>query len=82
MNLVLKLLVRVGITRQTAQGWHNPIQFAPLWCWKKPLAHARFCGWFGLFRNRPDVISRIPGRWLPRRWGFHFMGLIEIGDRG
>lgn len=41
-------------------------------------------GWgkrFYVFRNLPGVIKRVPGRLLPRRWGFGFCG-IEFGDRG
>ena len=63
-----------------------PLHFAPAWVWKKtlrhPIAMLRHYGCFGVFRNNRGVISRIPGRLLPRRWGFHIMGLIEIGDRG
>lgn len=36
---------------------------------------------FGVFRNLPGVIKWEKGRLLPRRWGFHILGL-EIGDRG
>lgn len=39
-----------------------------------------FCA-FGVFRNLPWVIKWEKGRLLPRRWGFHILGL-EIGDRG
>lgn len=35
----------------------------------------------GIFRNRPGVIGRLPGQWLPRRWGFYVLGL-ELGRRG
>jgi hypothetical protein len=38
-------------------------------------------GWFYLFRNRPGVIKWLPGRMLPRRWGFGILG-FEFGDRG
>jgi hypothetical protein len=35
----------------------------------------------GVFRNRPGVIKWIPGKLLPRRWGFRLLG-FEFGDRG
>lgn len=34
----------------------------------------------GLFRNRSGVKKWLPGRLLPRRWGFYVLGL-EIGQR-
>lgn len=37
---------------------------------------------FYIFRNLPHVIKWIPGRLLPRRWGFGIYGLIEFGERG
>lgn len=44
--------------------------------------HVRNAGQrFYLFRNCPGVIKRLPGRLLPRRWGFGICG-FEFGDRG
>lgn len=37
---------------------------------------------FYIFRNLPNVTKWLPGRILPRRWGFGLFGLIEFGDRG
>lgn len=36
---------------------------------------------FYVFRNLPGVIKWVPGRLLPRRWGFGICG-FEFGDRG
>lgn len=35
----------------------------------------------GIFRNKPGVIKWIPGKLLPRRWGFYVLG-FEFGERG
>lgn len=35
----------------------------------------------GVFGNLPGVIKWIPGRLLPRRWGFHVFGLPRIRSR-
>lgn len=82
----MRLLLRVGVVRRRADGTISwPIHFAPahVWRdWKSLRAWVRFCGWFYAFRNPPGVIKWLPGRLLPRRWGFGIMGLIEIGDRG
>ena len=45
------------------------------WLWRSPGQR------IGLFRNRPGVIRRKPGQWLPRRWGFYILG-FEFGRRG
>lgn len=37
--------------------------------------------YFGIFRNRPEVRKWIPGKLLPRRWGFYVLG-FEFGERG
>ncbi len=42
--------------------------------------HPRF-GWCGIFDNDPRVVRKQPGSWLPRRWGFFFLG-FEFGHRG
>ena len=81
---MINLLLRIGlVTRRRDNGkirW--PLSFAPAWMWRSPLLAARAFGWFYVFRNVPGVIKWLPGRLLPRRWGFGIMGLIEFGDRG
>jgi hypothetical protein len=88
-HAVTRTLVRVGLIRINTDGtirW--PFRVRPWWIWRVHLSnhgwHPRYCknvgGWFGVFRNRPGT-AREPGRILPRRWGFRFLG-IEIGDRG
>ena len=79
---MIAVLSWLGIVRVRDDGsirW--PLHVVPLKCWRgywgafwrqKPV---------GLFRNRPGVISTLPGRVLPRRWGFFVLG-VEIGDRG
>ena len=63
------------------------IYISPWWHWKIALFNPPWRedpflgGWFGLFRNKPGVIKWIPGRLLPRRWGFYILG-FEFGDRG
>lgn len=79
--MFMKLLLRIGLVARRPNGtiaW--PIHIAPRHCWTK--GHARFFGPFYVFRNVPGVIKWVPGRMLPRRWGFGFFGLIEFGDRG
>ena len=82
----MKLLLWIGLVRRLDDGrikW--PIHFAPkhIWKdWKMLRAYIRLHGYFYVFRNLPGVIKYTPGRLLPRRWGFGFAGLIEIGDRG
>jgi len=85
MVRVLRCLLRVGLVRRRSNGsikW--PISVSPWWIWKLHFKHPfdpYVGGWFGLFRNREGVIKWLPGRLLPRRWGFRILGL-EIGDRG
>lgn len=49
--------------------------------------HLKYGSWTGafkrvyIFRNLPGVIKWVPGRLLPRRWGFGVCG-FEFGDRG
>lgn len=77
-QLLIDVLVRVGITRPIATGFRSPVQIgSPEW-WAFMWRSKDFAG---LFRNRPGVIRDIPGRLLPRRWGFYVLGL-EVGDRG
>ena len=62
-----------------------PVAFAPAHIfrnWRTFVGYCRFWGPVYVFRNRPGVVKWIPGRLLPRRWGFGVFGLIEIGDRG
>lgn len=85
--MIIKLLIRIGLVRRKDNGsilW--PVHFAPFWIWKgfmrHPINMTRCNGAFYVFRNLPGVIKWIPGRLLPRRWGFGLFGLIEFGDRG
>ena len=78
-SLLLRALVRVradGSVRWPFSVWPAD------WWWlllRHPLNP--YFGWFSLFRNRPGVVKRERGRWLPRRWGFRVLG-FEFGDRG
>lgn len=60
-----------------------PIYIAPLRWWLFLLLHAdgKVFKRAGLFRNRPGVRKWVPGRLLPRCWGFFVLG-FEFGDRG
>ena len=86
--MLIKLLLRVGLVARKPDGsiaW--PIHFAPRWIWRAFIRHPVNMtkaggGVFYVFRNRPGVIKWVPGRMLPRRWGFGFFGLVEFGDRG
>lgn len=49
--------------------------------WRSFYGYCRFWGGPYVFRNLPHVITWIPGRLLPRRWGFGLWG-FEFGDRG
>lgn len=92
MNAAIKTLLRIGLVAKRHDGtirW--PIYFAPSWVWRKgpreilsyARAHTTVGGTgFYVFRNPPGVVKWLPGRMLPRRWGFGFAGLIEFGDRG
>lgn len=85
--MIKKLLLRVGLITKDRDGEiHYPIHVAPLWLWKWFMRHPinmTCCnGAFYLFRNVPGVIKWLPGRLLPRRWGFGLFGLVEFGDRG
>lgn len=79
VGILLRPLLRIGLVRRCDDGsirW--PVHILPLWMWCSVL---RIDGWFGVFRNKPGVIRREPGRLLPRRWGFRIW-FLEIGDRG
>lgn len=54
------------------------LQISPYRWWKFMWSSKDYCG---IFRNHPEVVKWIPGKVLPRRWGFYILGL-EIGDRG
>lgn len=84
---MIELLIWIGLIRRKSDGsirW--PVYLAPKHCWvdfvKHPVGMTKCNGVFYLFRNLPGVIKWVPGRMLPRRWGFGFFGLIEFGDRG
>ena len=83
---MIKLLLRIGIVAKKTDGsiaW--PIKFAPRWVWRDWSSFRGWClfnGPFYVFRNKSGIIKWVPGRLLPRRWGFGIFGLIEIGDRG
>jgi hypothetical protein len=51
------------------------------WDWWRDVALGRLGARAGLFTNVPGVVRDVPGRWLPRRWGFYVLG-FELGDRG
>lgn len=69
-----------------------PFSVDPWWVWKihfhnglrrlfrSPDYSPMLGEWFGVFRNRPDVVKWEKGRLLPRRWGFYIIG-FEFGDR-
>lgn len=62
----------------TRPGIRWPFSAPPMrnfWTWR------RTWGTFYVFRNQPGVIKWLPGRLLPRRWGFGICG-FEFGDRG
>lgn len=49
--------------------------------WHMWVYYWRTKDFFGVFRNLPGVVKWLPGRTLPRRWGFRFWG-VEFGERG
>lgn len=78
-GLLARILLRIGLTSVTHDGYlHFPLRVDPPRLWLYALRNRP---WFGFFRNRDGVIKWLQGRWLPRRWGFWFLGL-EVGDRG
>jgi hypothetical protein len=81
---IITLLLRIGLIRLRADGsirW--PIHVKPTHWWLFLLVHGGHHPFrrFGVFRNQPGFVKWLPGRLLPRRWGFYVLGL-EIGDRG
>ena len=59
-----------------------PFHAPPWWQIKLLLRGRAVMGWKPyVFRNLPGVIKWKPGRLLPRRWGFGWLG-FEFGDRG
>ena len=85
MSRIIRLLNRIGITRTRDDGTTRwPVHVDPWRMWTfyfRTVGETYSGGWFCLFRNKPGVIKWVPGRLLPRRWGFRVLGL-EIGDRG
>lgn len=80
---VVDLLLWVGLVRLRDGRLRWPVHIAPahFWWFLLRRADGRLFRRFGLFRNKPEVVKWLPGRLLPRRWGFFILGL-EIGDRG
>jgi len=83
---VIRLLIWIGFVRRDRNGkivW--PFRVPPKhMCstWPMFLMYCRYIGWKPYrFRNLPHVIKWVPGRLLPRRWGFGWLG-FEFGDRG
>lgn len=82
---MIRFLLWIGLVARRHDGtiaW--PFKFPPRWAWRKWKdfkSYCTFCGPFYVFRNRKGVIKWVPGRLLPRRWGFGIYG-FEFGDRG
>lgn len=78
-NLFIRLLVRIGFVSVSRDGaLHWPFYVWPRSHWRYIVRHEPLVG---VFRNQPGVVSRVPGRLLPWRWGFRFL-IVEVGDRG
>ena len=83
---VLRFLLWLGFVARSSDKvtidfpFHMPPRHA-FKTWRCFKHHCQFHGPFYIFRNRPGVIKWIPGRLLPRRWGFGIYG-FEFGDRG
>lgn len=79
----IDLLLWIGFVRRRLDGTLRfPVHLAPAHFWWFLLRRGGGpFPRFGIFRNRPEVIKWLPGRLLPRRWGFFVLGL-EVGDRG
>ena len=87
--MVIRLLLWIGFVARRHDGtirW--PFSAPPRWvlreCWKQRrlLPIVAYAGWKPYrFRNVSGVIKWLPGRLLPRRWGFGWLG-FEFGDRG
>jgi hypothetical protein len=82
---MIKILLLIGFVSRNTDGkidW--PFRIPPKHVFsdfKSFICYCRFFGPFYIFRNKPGVIKWIPGRLLPRRWGFGIYG-FEFGDRG
>lgn len=83
--MIVQFLIWIGLTRRLDNGkLFVPFHVPPMHTFKKWSyfkGHCLFHGPFYVFRNLPGVIDRLPGRVLPRRWGFGVYG-FEFGDRG
>jgi hypothetical protein len=81
---MIRFLLWVGLVARKHNGKiAYPFHVPPRWCWRSWRdfkAYARFCGGFYVFRNK-GARKWVPGRLLPRRWGFGIYG-FEFGDRG
>lgn len=76
---MIRLLLWTGLVARNRDGrivW--PFHVAP---WFVIRHHFLYGQRFYIFRNLPGVIKWVPGRLLPRRWGFGICG-FEFGDRG
>lgn len=73
-----RVLLRIGLLRGFDGKLRGPVSFNPWHMWTYMVRRHDFCG---IFRNRPNVIRRVRGSLLPRRWGFYLLG-FEFGHRG
>lgn len=81
---MIKLLLRVGLVKRRDGKIVWPFHAPPshvFTSWKMFRGHCTFWGPFYLLRNPPECLKWLPGRLLPRRWGFGVFG-FEFGDRG
>ena len=82
---MIKFLLWVGLVAKRHDGtiaW--PFHSPPAWAFSSGRGFKHYCrltGGFYVFRNLPGVVKWVPGRLLPRRWGFGVCG-FEFGDRG
>lgn len=84
MFIIIELLLWIGIIRIDEKKIVWPIKFPPghvFRSWHGFIGYCRFWGGPYVFRNASYVKKWIPGRLLPRRWGFGLWG-FEFGDRG
>lgn len=78
-NVFVRALLYIGLIRVNAL---DEIRWPIYICnWTTWVVLWRSRDFFGVFRNRDGIVKWESGRLLPRRWGFHILGL-EIGDRG
>lgn len=78
-DLLVRLLLRIGLVALRGNG-------TIAWPWSWPrwdifVMYLRYGPRLYLFRNLRGVVKWVPGRLLPRRWGFGICG-FEFGDRG